>query len=62
MNDDESRPLKITPELLIVAAFVVAFWGMIWWAISSGTVFTSIAGIAVLALWGFVFLALRMFL
>ena len=56
------RPPKFIPGMAAVAAFIVAFWGLIWWAISSGVAFTPIAGIAVLAFWGFVVLALWLFL
>ena len=56
------RPPKFIPGMVGVAAFILAFWCMIWWAISSGVAFTPIAGIAVLAFWGFVVLAFRAFL
>ena len=51
------KPRKLNAGLIWVAAFVFAFWAMIYWAINAGTVFTPIAGIAVLAVWGFVALA-----
>ena len=47
-----SRNLNI--GVILVASFVIAFWSMIYWAITLGSMFSPIAGIAVLAIYGVV--------